>query len=743
MTSHVDLTQTPGGPCPKTTPVKPKQPQELPFYHPFGQGWIDPDSGQEVEEDEEAANGAPAEDSEEREQVADGAPAGGGSAEDEPAAVQMTVSASGGDSSDHGAVDTLQLPPPRCGLRVMSWNLQDLGGGPSRGPKRTDRVIQRIARILVECDPDICVILEVKRRVYLPPKPIEPAPPPRTRARKTVEALSAEYQKRVEDFKVKSATWEKLREEAQKTDPKAAPGIVELERILAAMNHFAGRPRYARLDSEQRLPPEAVFTEGETYGFIVNTDVVASGKFELMSRDKEGAPLLWPEAGYRAPARASFGLHNWPRPVDVVAFHAPAPSHGEITHQAIEQFSKVKWESDTIVAGDFNVDTEVGDAEASEKALDTLLSFFDGACEYWASFRGAAVGTLGDNPVQGDVILTGRFIGWFSRVTAEDRIDGDVCFEGEFNGLATLGTTTAPLGVKAQIVFKGVRVQPIELPDEHGDKGALEAAIARVHNAASASRGNGGESIDEWLDDTLPIKEPESWSVAADTGRTSLRRKAYTESFDPFDPITGDYYDTEVFNNAGYDKLFVVPVDGMPCLRPIAGWAYPMFERCLPELLWRVFDVVYVNDPSAMNDPWNSELVPREAVPHILNVEALAKALATLHQRRDEEAAREAPAAILVDGAEEEDVQEHDGDQAQMDQRETAEDESEYAPENEYTPGHDDEEDAPRDPDPVELALNTACRDNIRIVKGLLQLVLDEANELSDHVPMILDVELL
>lgn len=54
-------------------------------------------------------------------------------------------------------------PLPPFDLRVQLWNLQDLGGGPSRGPRRSDATIAAIAEIIHRADADVTAIIEVHR----------------------------------------------------------------------------------------------------------------------------------------------------------------------------------------------------------------------------------------------------------------------------------------------------------------------------------------------------------------------------------------------------------------------------------------------------------------------------------------------------------------------------------------------------------------------------------------------------
>ncbi|MBV6323283.1 ubiquitin carboxyl-terminal hydrolase [Duganella sp. HSC-15S17] len=62
-------------------------------------------------------------------------------------------------------------PPPPFDLRLQLWNVQDLGGGPSRtAHSRSDPVIEAIARIIARADADVTAIIEVHRKgaVYSP-----------------------------------------------------------------------------------------------------------------------------------------------------------------------------------------------------------------------------------------------------------------------------------------------------------------------------------------------------------------------------------------------------------------------------------------------------------------------------------------------------------------------------------------------------------------------------------------------
>lgn len=269
------------------------------------------------------------------------------------------ATASGGDSQNTGIVDTFVTAPPRE-LRVMAWNLQDLGGGPSRGPTRSDETIRRIAHVIRELDPDICALLEVKLSGRLPPKPQPPPQPKRTRHTKPTD-LDQKLAERQQDYERKLEEWEEAKQrllELQKSD--STPGAAEVAKIMAALG-----------DGWNCLLDPSMYTEGETYAFIYKTDI-APQAWGLID---EGC---WPEKGYRSPARVTFRLsgsrvgrrrgsvdEDWE--LDVIAYHAPAPNHGEVVHRAIEKFKSITWARETILAGDFNVDTELGDLAQTEK----------------------------------------------------------------------------------------------------------------------------------------------------------------------------------------------------------------------------------------------------------------------------------------------------------------------------------------------------------------------------------------
>lgn len=286
------------------------------------------------------------------------------------------VRSSSGDSQQTGIIDTFVMPGPRP-LRVVSWNLQDLGGGPSRGPRRSEKAIRRIARVIAELDPDICVLLEVKLAGRLPPKP-KPPPEPRQTRNTSKRELQQKIEERRQEYLKELAEWTKKYGDAEALKKQGtSPGEVEVGAIMAQLP----------LGYSCLLDP-SMYTQTETYAFIYKTADIRPVSWGLIDKDKSSGPLYWPEMGYRSPARVTFELtgdrvgrrkgkidENWL--LDVIAFHAPSPTHGEKVLEAIEKFALIDWPRETVFAGDFNIDTEFGDIDHTEKYEALLIDEID------------------------------------------------------------------------------------------------------------------------------------------------------------------------------------------------------------------------------------------------------------------------------------------------------------------------------------------------------------------------------
>ncbi|MBK8235547.1 MAG: hypothetical protein IPK74_08340 [Deltaproteobacteria bacterium] len=80
-----------------------------------------------------------------------------------------------------GLGESVVSPPENPTLRALLWNIQDLGGGPSRGPKRPPEVKQAIARIIWQCRADVVALLELKKSGKQPARPEPPMAPTPTR----------------------------------------------------------------------------------------------------------------------------------------------------------------------------------------------------------------------------------------------------------------------------------------------------------------------------------------------------------------------------------------------------------------------------------------------------------------------------------------------------------------------------------------------------------------------------------
>jgi hypothetical protein len=588
----------------------------------------------------------------------------------------------------------------RYGLRIMSWNLQDLGGGPSRSPKRTDKVIRDIAAIIEECDPDICVILEVKQQIWLPRKPISIGRVVRTRLAKKRWAeeedqridMEKRHQERIE-------LWKKRKEEiegvaaAMGTEP---PGVLELKRIVSELKGY-------------RLSVSP-FTEREAYGFIYKEDVLEEPTGDLVNKDREDAELYWPEPGFRVPAKVTFSIRNstkqqLPDKIDIIAFHAPAPRHGKITKAAVESFNKVAWARNTVVVGDFNLDTESSDGDTADDADDAFLALEQDVQEYWVSIGGSAEGTFAGDEREGDVFLTGQVSGAicldekvgppqpqpaFLTGEVQDEMDlkeKEVVEEkevvptqrktlevnGNFTGIATIDNQTVWLKGKAlMLTFDYPLIfRIIDPPD---DDQVLTNILLRRHMAFRDEKALQG--VEEPASPRLADLEGRQGveSVAAESGKTSLRKKVKLEKYDPFNGSTGKYDDTEVFNCAGYDKIFVRSY-GEETLRPIQGWTYPLFERCLLET--------------------DKELLKWFGI-------------SNLKSKQEKEASRTGPKRI-----------------------------------RDISESNEEESDSEKKRKRRRLEGQSKSSDSNEVRETMLQSVLKAANQISDHVPMILDVELV
>ncbi len=258
--------------------------------------------------------------------------------------------------SQRGGRSRLRVPPPRV-LRIMHWNLQDLGGGPSRGPARSDAVIARIAAVIAECAPDICVLLEVKLGSFPPRKPIEPRRAARRSARRAPDPeREAEERRRFEErwrqYQARLARYEEATEayrEAvrQAEEEGTSLGRRELNRIAEQLDGYALR--------------HTEFTRGEAYGVLVFEERVRFLDGEILEVEE------WPET-YRRPAILRFeAKERRTRIPPIVAFHAPAPGHGAAVHERVRALHTL--EEGHVLCADTNLDIHGAKADDAEDSL--------------------------------------------------------------------------------------------------------------------------------------------------------------------------------------------------------------------------------------------------------------------------------------------------------------------------------------------------------------------------------------
>ncbi|MBX7084433.1 MAG: hypothetical protein K1X88_34825 [Nannocystaceae bacterium] len=92
-----------------------------------------------------------------------------------------------------GLSESVVSPPENPTIRALVWNIQDLGGGPSRGPKRPPEVKQAIARIIWQCRADVVALLELKKSGKQPAKPEMPVAAKATRNEPFVERFGVDH----------------------------------------------------------------------------------------------------------------------------------------------------------------------------------------------------------------------------------------------------------------------------------------------------------------------------------------------------------------------------------------------------------------------------------------------------------------------------------------------------------------------------------------------------------------------
>lgn len=209
-------------------------------------------------------------------------------------------------------VNVIDKPSPHR-LRIMSWNIQDLGGG-FKGI-RSDAVIDAIAKVIHGCNVDICVVLEVLKKKGF------------TRKKKSGGRKKKKAEKKVEKIVVESV-----------------PGLGEIKRILAALEKLDGKWTYATHPKE-----ECTGSDSETYALIYKVnDGIEITDVDYVMKDQNGKDLGFPTPRHRRPMRAvarfskGYGVKGTPWCLPIVAFHAPAQKTGDGQDRTpLEAFEKL------------------------------------------------------------------------------------------------------------------------------------------------------------------------------------------------------------------------------------------------------------------------------------------------------------------------------------------------------------------------------------------------------------------
>lgn len=210
-------------------------------------------------------------------------------------------------------------------FRVMTWNIEGLGGG-FRKPKRQEEIIKSTAEVIKQVDPEICTIIEVMKytRPNLPKKPVSDLYIPDDNEYGEVDE---EYELALKQWEVKC---QKAINESQTSNKH--PGVDELLRIL---NYLGGE--WSLWVPE--ITGSRAYTLGETYGFFYKNKIV-----------KPTANCVFIDVGfpqYRQPLLQEFIVSGSLFPMGgkawnlgVIAFHAPSPSHNKQPNYDVEVINK-------------------------------------------------------------------------------------------------------------------------------------------------------------------------------------------------------------------------------------------------------------------------------------------------------------------------------------------------------------------------------------------------------------------
>ncbi len=194
-------------------------------------------------------------------------------------------------SLEHGSVSlefNEVVVPERTALRALVWNIQDLGGGPSRpGATRPNPVKDAIAALIWQCRADFVGLLELKRSGPRPRRPVRPLAAAQTRLnpfvdrfgrRETVE--SPDFEAGVSNFVyrlVNEVIWDPVLE--------ALDGAEEPELTLADLGEHDQLEEASGESEEDPVTaclPELGLSSHSSWGAI--TAALTAPKFGLVAR---------------------------------------------------------------------------------------------------------------------------------------------------------------------------------------------------------------------------------------------------------------------------------------------------------------------------------------------------------------------------------------------------------------------------------------------------------------------------
>jgi hypothetical protein len=215
-----------------------------------------------------------------------------------------------------------------CGkqFRMMSWNIQCLGGRFGQPPVRDDAVIAAIVEVIKLCDPHVVAVMEVLGEKGL--KEI-------ARIADGLKAVHADW------------TW-----------------------VTEKNGTFTGSETYAF--------------------FYRADCVKVDGDATYVTHDSAKNPLAFPSKKFRRPMQITFEMFGALRSsrgdwkLSGVVFHAPSPAHGQDTNDAVANLGKIAFPSrNRFIAADLNLPLDDGeDLEHAAKRAAAFegverLGFFD------------------------------------------------------------------------------------------------------------------------------------------------------------------------------------------------------------------------------------------------------------------------------------------------------------------------------------------------------------------------------